>query len=135
MANDIQTYLRSCGVCQHCKYNNAASLGLLQLLPIPESVWIDISMNFIDCLPISFGKTVIFVVVDRLRKAAHFIALSHPYSAVLVAQVFLDTIFRLHGFPRSIVLDTDSVFLRVMAGIVQVTRMFFKHVYNLQSSK
>ena len=81
LAKDIQAYLRSCGVCQACKYDTAASPGLLQPLPIPEGVWIDISMDFIDGLPVSYGKSVILVVVDRLSKAAHFVALSHPYTA------------------------------------------------------
>lgn len=111
LAKDIQSYLRSCTICQSCKYDTSASPGLLQPLPIPGAVWIDISMDFIDGLPVSFGKSVILVIVDRLSKAAHFIALKHPYSAASVAQAFLDNVFKLHGFPRSIVSDRDSVFL------------------------
>ncbi|CAL9221332.1 unnamed protein product [Arabidopsis halleri] len=111
MAKDIHTYIRSCSVCQRCKYETVASPGLLQPLPIPETIWTDISMDFIDGLPPSFGKTVIFVVVDRLSKAAHFMALTHPYSAVSVAQVFMDQVFKLHGFPKTIVSDRDTVFL------------------------
>ncbi|BBN67650.1 hypothetical protein Prudu_144S000300 [Prunus dulcis] len=38
-----------------------------------EAVWTDISMDFIDGLPKSNGKTTIFVIVDRLSKFAHFI--------------------------------------------------------------
>lgn len=84
---------------------------MLQPLPIPEAVWFDISMNFITGLPKSGGKDVIFVVVDRFSKYSHFMALSHPYSAIQVAQAYLDHVFKLHGWPRSIVSDKDSVFL------------------------
>lgn len=111
MIKDIQQYIRSCSVCQQCKYDTSAYPGLLNPLPIPDSIWSDISMDFIDGLPMSFGKSVIFVVVDRLSKAAHFMDLSHPYSASSVAQAFLDNIFKLHGFPQSITSDRDAVFL------------------------
>ena len=122
LAKDIQNYLRSCTICQSCKYDTTASPGLLQTLPIPEAVWIDISMDFIDGVPVSFGKSVILVIVDRLSKAAHFIALKHPYSAASVAQAFLDNVFKLHGFPRSIV---SGISQRFLARIIQASRVFF----------
>ncbi|KAJ8754502.1 hypothetical protein K2173_005663 [Erythroxylum novogranatense] len=63
---------------------------------------IHISMDFLDGLTSLRGKSTIFVVVDRLSKYAHFMAISHPYTAVSVAQVFFDNIFRLYGLPKSI---------------------------------
>ena len=67
-------------------------------------------MDFIDSLPRVHGKSVILTVVDRFSKHAHFIALSHPYTALTVAKAFFDAIVRLHGFPASIVSDRDPVF-------------------------
>lgn len=58
------------------------------LITIPTQVWTDISMDFVEGLPNSKGKCVIFVAVDRLSKLAHFIPLSHLYSATSIAQVF-----------------------------------------------
>ncbi|GJV78893.1 reverse transcriptase [Tanacetum coccineum] len=55
-------------VCQTNKPDLSAYPGLLQPLPIPKLVWSEISMDFIEGLPFSYGKTVIFVVVDRLRE-------------------------------------------------------------------
>jgi hypothetical protein len=55
---------------------------------VPYAPFIDISMDFIDGLPKSEGKEVIFVVVDRFSKYAHLMALTHPYSAITVAKVF-----------------------------------------------
>lgn len=51
------------------------------------------------------------MVVDRLSKYVHFMALSHPYTALDVARVILDTVSKLHGMPTSIVSDKDVVFI------------------------
>ncbi|GJY18604.1 reverse transcriptase [Tanacetum coccineum] len=75
---------------------------------MPNNIWSHISMDFIDSLPKSQGKTVIFVVVDMLRKYAHFTPLAHPYTATDVAHVFLDNIYKLHGLPNIIVSDRDK---------------------------
>lgn len=98
-------------MCQRCKPDLSAYPRFLQPLPIPNQVWFDISMDFIDSLPTSQGKTVIMVVVDRLSKYAHFIPMHHPYTAVNVAQAFMDNIYKLHGLPKTIVSDRDKVFL------------------------
>lgn len=62
-------------------------------------------------LPKSQGQDTILVVVDRLTKYAHFLPLSHPFTAKTVASLFVKEIVRLHGFPRLIVSDRDKVFI------------------------
>lgn len=111
MSKEVRQIIRECHVCQALKYETRASPGLLQPLPISEEGWFDISMDFITGLPKSIGKDVILVVVDRLSKYAHFISLSHPFMTIQVAQSYLDNVFKLHGWPRSIVNDRDPIFL------------------------
>jgi len=53
---DSQHLVRPCVTYEACKYDNSASHGLLQPLPIPEEVRVDVSMDFIEGLPKSFGK-------------------------------------------------------------------------------
>ena len=50
------------------------------------------------------------VVVDRLTKFVHFVALSHPYTASKVAALYMQHVFKLHGMPTSIVIDRDPIF-------------------------
>ncbi|XP_004295307.1 PREDICTED: uncharacterized protein LOC101309522 [Fragaria vesca subsp. vesca] len=54
-------------------------------------------MDFVEGLPVSDGYNAIMVVVDRLSKYAHFIAVSHPFTAAQIATIFMRDIFRLHG--------------------------------------
>ncbi|KAJ1398529.1 Ribonuclease H-like superfamily [Sesbania bispinosa] len=74
-------------------------------------VWDDIFMDFITHLPPSYGKATIWVVIDRLSKFAHFIALPSQFSAATLAPVFMTEIYRLHGMPKTIVSDCDRVFI------------------------
>lgn len=110
MKQSIVDFIKLCTICQKCKYDSSASPGLLQPLPIPTAVWEEVTMDFIEGLPKSQGREVIMVVIDRLSKYGHFIALKHPFSALTVAQVYLDNIFKLHGSPKSIISDRDKVF-------------------------
>lgn len=68
-------------------------------------------MDFIEGLPLSSGKSTILVVVDRLNKSAHFLALAHPYTARTVAEKFVEGIVKLHGMPGTIVSGRDPIFV------------------------
>lgn len=51
------------------------------------------------------------VVVDRSSKYANFPALSHPFSVITVAQLYLDQVYKLHGSQKSIITDRDKDFI------------------------
>jgi hypothetical protein len=110
MKQAVQDWVRSCAVCQRNKAEHLHPVGLLLPLPVPQGVWTDIALDFIEALPRVRGKSVILTVVDRFSKYCHFIPLAHPYSAESVAQAFFADIIRLHGILLSIVSDRDPVF-------------------------
>ena len=125
MKKDILTFVAECDVCQRHKGETINTPGTLQPLPIPTSIWTEVSMDFITGLPKSGNKSVIMVVVDRLSKYAHFCALSHPFTPTLVAQSFMDQIFKLHGMPTSIVSDCDPIF----------TSNFWQELFRIQGTQ
>lgn len=60
-------------------------------------------MDFVDGLPRSAGFNCIMVVVDKFSRYAHFVHLSHPYTALSVANAYMQNIFKLHSLPKAIV--------------------------------
>lgn len=111
MMQSITVLVAACDVCQYHKYDTQSPAGLLNPLPLPTRIWADISMYFITGLPRSGGWDCILVVVDRFSKYCHFMGLCHPFTAKVVAEVFVREVVRLHGIPESIVSDRDSIFL------------------------
>jgi len=61
---DIKYFIQCCSICQQNKDDTVANPGLLQPLPIPQTIWQHITIDFIEGLPNTEGKQVIFVVVD-----------------------------------------------------------------------
>ena len=69
-------------------------------------------MDFVTGLPKSQGqKDAIWVIIDRLTKSAHFIAIKSTWGAPKLSEVFLHEIVRLHGTPKTIISDRDGRFM------------------------
>src|SRR5258708_1527227 len=108
---DVRQYVRSCNTCQRSKPNHHAPYGMLVPLKITEKNWYEISMDFITDLPLSHSFDSILVVVDRLSKQAHFVPTHKSLNTPGLAQLFITNVFKLHGFPSSIVSDRGSMFV------------------------
>jgi hypothetical protein len=80
MKCEAARYVFECDTYRKVKANYMKPGGLLQPLGIPEWKWDDISMDFIVGLPMTARKfDLIWVIVDRLSKSAHFIPVNTKY--------------------------------------------------------
>jgi hypothetical protein len=107
MRRVVAKFIANCDACQRSKPNRHAPFGLLQPLRVPTGPWTDLSMDWITDLPSSEGCDAILVVKCRLTKMAHFIAVLKTHTSEDTVTAFLREVFRLHGFPLSIVSDRD----------------------------
>jgi hypothetical protein len=128
MINTIRNYIKTCQKCQRNKYRQTKPPGQLQPLPIPETRWQEITMDFITDLPTSKDYNSIWVIVDRLTKRAHFIPMkmgNGGSSAQECAFIFCKEYQKLHGIPTTIISDRD----------VRFTSDFWQELMRLQGCK
>ena len=64
LSRDVDRYVASCETCQRVKARQTKPPGTLNPLPIPETRWADIYMDFIVKLQMSMWYDAILVIVD-----------------------------------------------------------------------
>nr|GEX54294.1 reverse transcriptase domain-containing protein [Tanacetum cinerariifolium] len=73
--------------------------------------WENITIDFITKLPRTrSGHNSIWVIVDRLTKLAHFLAVREDFRTEKLARLYINEIVARHGVPVSIISDCDSYF-------------------------
>ena len=79
-------------------------------------------MDFVVGLSLTGRKhDLVWVVVDRLTKTAHFLPVRTDYSLDKLAELCIKEIVRLHGIPISIISDRDPRFTSRFWGKLQET--------------
>ncbi|POM70594.1 Pol protein [Phytophthora palmivora] len=79
--------------------------------PVPADCWKSMSLDFGFGLPADDkGNTGILVFVCRLSKMVHLAPVRDKVTGKQAAQLFLDSVFRYHGLPETIVSDRDPRF-------------------------
>lgn len=112
LTSDVQVYVGQCIQCQRNKASHQKPMGKLQPLPRPDERWIEVSMDFVGPLPkTSNGADYLLVIVDRYSKMIHLIPTSQRVTAIEVANLYFQHVFKLHGLPEQIVSDRDSRFI------------------------
>jgi len=78
---------------------------------ILEKPWTHILVDFITKLPLAQEYDLILVIVNRLTKIVYFISTMEKMSAEGLARLFRDNVWKLHGLPKSIILDRGPQFM------------------------
>jgi len=113
---EVKRYMEECGSCQRNKNCIEQLAGKLMPNSIPEKPWTHILADFITKLPLAQRYDAILVVVDQLTKIVHFIPTTERTSAKGLARLFRDNVWKLHGLPKSIILDRGPQFV---AGLIR----------------
>jgi hypothetical protein len=95
MKKAVYDYVQACVTCQQAKLDRAKYPGLLHPLPIPPQAWHTISLDFTKGLPRSVQSNCTLVVIDKFSNYGNLIPLLHPFTAIKVAKLFLDHIYKL----------------------------------------
>ncbi|GJY47320.1 putative reverse transcriptase domain-containing protein [Tanacetum coccineum] len=108
-------------------------------IKIPEWKWDRITMDFITKLPrSSSGHDTIWVIVDKLTKSTHFLAIHEDYKMESWARLYIDEIVARHGVPVSIISDCDGRFtLRFWQTLQKAlgTRLDMSTIYHPQTDR
>lgn len=49
-------------------------------------------------------------MVDKFTKYGHFLPFMHPFTALHIAQLYMDHVYKLHGLPKTIISNRNRVF-------------------------
>lgn len=110
MKSKAHEFVSACITCQQAKPDRTRLPDLLHPLPVPAAAWQIISLDFIEGLPKSGNANCILVVVDSFTKYVHFLPLLHPFTVAVVAKLFMNQVYRLHGLSSVIISDRDRIF-------------------------
>ena len=111
MKRHVGDFVRRCLMCQQVKAKHQKPARLLQPLEVAEWKWEHVTMDFVTHLPrTSQGHDAVWVIVDRLAKSTHFLAVRMTFIMERFYRLYIREIVRLHGVPVSIVSDRDSRF-------------------------
>ena len=111
MKKHVGDFVRRYLTCQQVKAVHQRPVRLLQPLEVVEWKWEHVTMDFVTHLPrTSRGHDTVWVIVNRLSKSAHFLAVRMTFTLEEFCRLYMREIVRLHGVLVSIVSDQDPRF-------------------------
>ena len=112
MKRHVRDFARRCLTCQQVKAEHQKPTGLLQSLEVAERKWEHVMMDFVTHLSrTQWRHDTVWVIVDQLKKSAHFLAVWMTFILKEFSQLYIREIIQLNGVPVFIVSDRDPRFM------------------------
>ena len=111
MKRHVGDFVRRCLTCQQVKAEHQKPTGLLHSLEVAEWKWEHVMIDFVTHLPRKQQRhEAVWVIVDRLTKSAHFLAVRMTFALERFCRLYTREIVWLQGVLVSIMSDRDSRF-------------------------
>src|SRR5882724_7067705 len=132
----IVEYMKGCDLCNCTKNYPSTQAGKLMPNRIPDRQWQTISVDLITELPRSHRYNAIMVVIDHLSKCAHAVPTTSDVTALSIAWLFRDHVWKLHGLPEEVISDQGTQFVSNFTGSLSQLlkiRITVSTTYHLQT--
>ena len=90
MKQQVRDFVCRCLTCQQVMAEHQRTAGLIQLLEVAEWKWDHITMDFVTHFPrTSRWHDVMWVIVDRLTKLAHFLVVWMTFTLEAFCRLYI----------------------------------------------
>ena len=90
----VEDFVRRCLTCQRVKAEHQKLVGLFQPLEVAKWKWEHVTMDFVTHFPQTPQRyDVIWVIVDRLTKSTHFLAVRMTFTMEEFYQLYIRDVF------------------------------------------
>ena len=110
MRTKVKEYVKLCDACQRDKSRTTSLAGERHALPVPTRAFSDVSVNFIEPLPLCKGYNGVMTVSDHLPGYCRLVPCRITDDAKQTADRFFDNWHCFFGLPERIVNDRDMCF-------------------------
>ena len=111
MRRDLEmAYIPSCVECQHNKDRTTKPTGPLHPLPVPDTRFDAVALDFIGPLPEEDGFNLVLTITDALGADIRLIPINTSYTAAQVAVVLFDDWYCENGLMLRLISDRDPLF-------------------------
>ncbi|KAE8217608.1 hypothetical protein CF319_g8343 [Tilletia indica] len=111
LVRDVTDFCAECDSCQRSKSSSQSAAGFIRSLTIARGAWKHVAIDFVGPFPAGKSKNnFLMVSIDRASTQVRLAACKTSLTGEEAADLYLRTVYVLHGWPLSVVSDRDPRF-------------------------